>query len=98
MSARSPSEIEWKRLRARLRRKGPKEVTAHVIARVAVKTYPLWCAYKLSWLLMKRGEFGYAGRLLKSVRQTRERHPLIDALYGRWLWCTSSRTAAIRFL
>jgi hypothetical protein len=70
----------------------------YVSALVRKEEYPLWFPFKLSYRLMKRGEFSAAGKLLKATRRFGQPNPHIDSRYGTWLWCTSNHAAAIKFV
>ena len=103
-SARSltPAELkaidkEWRRLLARLRRKGAVEAAKYVALRIRKEGYPLWFPYQLVDYLIKRGEIQAAGIVLMAVRRSGQTHVVFDELYGRWLWSQRARTRAIRF-
>jgi len=81
----------------RLRRRGPQEATRLVAGLIRNKQYPLVCAYRFIWRLMKRGEFDCAGTLFRAIRRAGVRHPMIDTLWGKWLWCMDAENAAFAF-
>ncbi len=95
---RHPVDIEWRRLLYRLRRQGAQKTVEYVSDQVRKEGYPLWFPFKLSYRLMKRGEFAAAGKLLKATRRFGQPNPLIDGRYGTWLWCTGKHAAAIKFV
>jgi predicted Zn-dependent protease len=95
---RDPLEIEWQRLLRQCRRQGALETSKHVSDLILRDNYPSWTAYRFSEYLLKRGEFSAAGHLLKIIMQRKNAHPLLDELYGTWLWSTGKRLAAIRFV
>src|SRR5437660_5329664 len=94
---KDPLQIEWRRLLRHVRRHGPSETTKHVSKLLRQGNYPTYYPYKLSEYLLRRGEFQAAGTLLKATRRFGSPHPLIDKLYGKWLWANGERKSAIRF-
>jgi hypothetical protein len=95
---KDPAAAEWRRLLKRLRNDGPSETTRYVLSLARKEKYPSWYSYRLAEYLMKHDELDLAGKLLTAVRKFGQPHPLIDRLYGTWLWCIGKRPAAIRFV
>lgn len=93
-----PVKTEWRRLLRRLRSKGASETTKYVSNLLRKGNYPVWYPYRLIEYLMKHDEFDLAGRLLDVTREYGMPHPLIDKLYGMWLWSVGKREAAIKFV
>jgi hypothetical protein len=91
-------EKEWRRLRVRVRREGAVNATRHVANLIRQGGYPVWYPYKLGDYLLKQGELSAVGELLRVVRRFAQPHPLIDKLYGTWLWCLGNREQATRFI
>jgi hypothetical protein len=93
-----PVDNEWRRILARVRRNGVLNVSKDISRLVRKGGYPNYYPYKFARYLMKHGEFKEAGRLLSVTRRFGEQNPLVDRLYGNWLWAMGRRKAAFRFV
>jgi hypothetical protein len=89
---------EWRRILTRCRRNGVSDVATYIAALVRKGGYPNYYPYRFAEYLMKKGEFTEAGRLLRLARRFGEQNPLIDRLYGNWLWAMGRRKAALKFV
>jgi hypothetical protein len=88
---------EWRRLLDRLRRRGAANTSKYVSDRLINEQYPLWYAYKLTGRLLELGELTAAEEVLSASKLAGHAHPLLDKMYGSWLWCAGRRKEALTF-
>jgi hypothetical protein len=88
---------EWRRIQSRLRRQGVEATCQHVLNLIQTGPYPVALTTRLVELLLKRGEYGAAGGIIKAVDRTGAAHPLMDQLHSSWLWCIGKHGSAISF-
>ena len=91
-------EIEFRRILARVHRCGPLETAKYVSNLVRQGTYPIYYPWRLAKYLMKRDEFLSAEILLKTTMRFRDRNPMIEHVYGTWLWSIGEHDKAFRFV
>jgi len=91
-------EIEWRKVRRRLQRDGALKASKDASILIRKGKFPLPISYRLGKYLLKRGHFEAAGILLDSARRFGTPNPLMDQMYGKWLWCMNKRDAAFRYV
>src|SRR5260370_34430735 len=88
---------EWRRISARLRRKGVQNTCDYVVLLIRSDPYPLTFGRRLIEYLLKRREHDAAGRIIEALELRGIEHPLLGRLHSIWLWCMGRRSAALRF-
>jgi len=88
---------EWRRILARFRRQGAQKTCEHLLHLVQSGPYPLAFTTRFVELLLKRGEYEAAGKLIEAVDRSGAKHALMDELHSTWLWCIGKRRSAISF-
>ena len=69
----------------------------HLSRLIRARSYPLFLSLEFIEYLLKRGEYGAAGRVLQLVDGAGAEHPLLDKHHISWLWCVGKPRAALSF-
>ncbi len=69
----------------------------HLSKLIQTGSYPLFLSLEFIEYLLKRGEYGAAGKILKVAEGAGAKHPLLDEHHISWLWCVGKPKAALSF-